>query len=499
MELVSEVMMTSYYLLIILITVVFSFKTKKRHYKNLPPTPPSLPIIGHLHLVKPPLHRALRNLSTKYGDVFSLGFGFRQVVVVSSPSVVEECFTKNDVVLANRPQLLAAKHIGYNSTNMVDTPYGDHWRNLRRIGATEIFSSGRLNLFVGIRRDEVKRLLFKLSHHKDWQKVELKSMLQELLYNILMRMVAGKRCDNNDMVNKEEARRYRDTLRVALGLAGAGNSADFLPFLNWIPNSFEKKVKKVGKKLDSLVEGLIKEHRSSRDKNRNTIIEHLLSLQESQPEYYTAQIIKGFVLVIFAAGMDTSATLEWVMANLLNYPHVLKKVKDEIDSQIGQQQLINESDVSKLPYLQCVISETLRLYPAGPLLVPHYSSNDCTISRYDVPHGTILLVNTWAIHRDPKLWKDADSFIPERFENINSENNEGYKLMPFGLGRRACPGKSLAQRMMGLTLGSLIQCFDWKRIDDNEIDMVEGKGLTMPKAVPLEAMCKPRPIMEFLL
>ncbi|KAF4393448.1 hypothetical protein F8388_023252 [Cannabis sativa] len=155
--------------------------------------------------------------------------------------------------------------------------------------------------------------------------------------------------------------------------------------------------------------------------------------------------------------------------------------------------------VSKLPYLQCVISETLRLYPAGPLLVPHYSSNDCTISRYDVPHGTILLVNAWATHRDPKLWKDADSFIPERFENINSENNEGYKLMPFGLGRRACPGKSLAQRMMGLTLGSLIQCFDWKRIDDNEIDMVEGKGLTMPKAVPLEAMCKPRPIMEFLL
>ncbi|KAF4396578.1 hypothetical protein G4B88_028892 [Cannabis sativa] len=460
MELVSEVMMTFYYLLIILITVVFSFKTKKRHYKNLPPTPPSLPIIGHLHLVKPPLHRALRNLSTKYGDVFSLGFGFRQVVVVSSPSVVEECFTKNDVVLANRPQLLAAKHIGYNSTNMVDTPYGDHWRNLRRIGATEIFSSGRLNLFVGIRRDEVKRLLFKLSHHKDWQKVELKSMLQELLYNILMRMVAGKRCDNNDM-------RYLESCIRACRSRELGG--DFLPFLNWIPNSFEKKVKKVGKKLDSLVEGLIKEHRSSRDKNRNTIIEHLLSLQESQPEYYTDQIIKGFVLVIFAAGMDTSATLEWVMANLLNYPHVLKKVKDEIDSQIG------------------------------PLLVPHYSSNDCTISRYDVPHGTILLVNAWATHRDPKLWKDADSFIPERFENINSENNEGYKLMPFGLGRRACPGKSLAQRMMGLTLGSLIQCFDWKRIDDNEIDMVEGKGLTMPKAVPLEAMCKPRPIMEFLL
>ena len=192
-------------------------------------------------------------------------------------------------------------------------------------------------------------------------------------------------------------------------------------------------------------------------------------------------------------------TLEWAMSNLLNHPHVLRKAKAELDSQVGQQQLVDELDLSKLNYLQSIISETLRLYPAAPLVVPHYSSNDCTIDGYDVPRDTILLVNAWAIHRDPKLWEDAESFKPERFQNGSESADHGYKLMPFGLGRRACPGIGLAQRVVGLTLGSLIQCFEWERVSEEKVDMAEGKGLTMPKALPLEAICKPRPIMNVVL
>ncbi|KAF4373890.1 hypothetical protein F8388_007796 [Cannabis sativa] len=477
-------------LTLIISIVVLSFKTEKRQYKNLPPTPPSLPIIGHLHLVKPPIHRALHNLSTKYGEIFLLRFGFRRVVVVSSSSIAQECLTKNDIVFANRPHFLLAKHVGYNSSNVVDCSYGEHWRNLRRIGAIEIFSSGRLNLFINSRRDEVIRLLKKLSC-QDSNRVELKSMFQELTFNIITRMVAGKRYCGDDVANEEEAKLFRDTLRTFMEFNGAGNAADFLPILNWIPiNNFENKVKRLGKTMDSLLEGLIKEHKSNKDENRmNTVIEHLLSLQDSQPEYYTNEIIKGFVMQSIAGGTDTSAlTLEWAMSNLLNHPHVLEKVKAEIDSEIGQRQLMEESDISKLPYLQCVISETFRLYPVGPLLVPHYSSNDCNICGYDVPRDTILLVNIWAIHRDPKLWEDAENFKPERFENINIENEFGYKLMPFGVGRRSCPGRGLASRVIGLALGSLIQCFDWEKVDHNKIDMTEGKGLTMPKVVSLEAI-----------
>ncbi|XVF71412.1 hypothetical protein PTKIN_Ptkin12aG0034900 [Pterospermum kingtungense] len=155
------------------------------------------------------------------------------------------------------------------------------------------------------------------------------------------------------------------------------------------------------------------------------------------------------------------------MSNLLNHPEAPKKAKDEIDSQI-----------------------------AAPLLVPHMPSNDCNITGYDVPRGAIVLVNAWAIHRDLELWDDPMSFKPERFENDEKSKEYSHKLMPFGFGRRACLGANLAQRMVGLTLGSLIQCFEWEKVDGKEIDMSEGIESTMPKAQPLEAMCKARPIMN---
>ena len=196
-------------------------------------------------------------------------------------------------------------------------------------------------------------------------------------------------------------------------------------------------------------------------------------------------------------GTDTSAiSLEWAMSNLLNHPNILKKAKAELDSQIGEANLMDEPDIPKLPYLQSIISETFRLYPSAPLLVPHMSSDDCTIGGYDVPRNTMLLVNAWAIHRDPKVWDDATSFKPERFQCGEADPQ---KLMPFGLGRRACPGAGLAQRTVGLALGSLIQCFEWERVGEEEVDMTEGNGMTMPKAVALEAMCKARPIMNNLL
>ncbi|KAK3221589.1 hypothetical protein Dsin_008614 [Dipteronia sinensis] len=178
------------------------------------------------------------------------------------------------------------------------------------------------------------------------------------------------------------------------------------------------------------------------------------------------------------------------MSNLLNHPEVMQKARDELFTQVGQQCLIDEPDLSKLQYLQNIISETLRLYLAAPLLVPHVPSSDCTVGGYDVPAYTILMVNAWTIHRDPNLWEDPTSFKSERFEShMDCGNQLGHKLIPFGMGKRACPGMGLAHRVVGLTLGSLIQCFEWERVDEKEIDMKEGKGTTMPKAEPLVAMC----------
>ncbi|KAH7520265.1 hypothetical protein FEM48_Zijuj08G0125700 [Ziziphus jujuba var. spinosa] len=286
---------------ITLVFITFKFLLSTRTpYKNLPPGPPSLPIIGHLHLLKLPVHRTFRRLSHKYGPIYSLRFGSRRVVIVSSPSAVEECFTKNDIVLANRPQLLVGKHIGYNNTTIVASPYGDHWRNLRRIGAIEIFSSSRLNMFLGVRKDEIKRLLLKLSRNSvhSFAKVELKSMFSELTFNIVMRMGAGKRYYGDGVTHEEEARQFRAIIREAVAHGGAANPGDFLPILNWIHGSegYENRVRRLAKRTDAFLQGLIDEHRRNIE-SRNTMIDHLLSLQESQPDYYTDQIIKGLVLV----------------------------------------------------------------------------------------------------------------------------------------------------------------------------------------------------------
>jgi isoflavone 2'-hydroxylase len=275
-------------------------KTRTTTPKHFPPSPPSLPILGHLHLAKKPLHRTLHSLSQKYGQIFSLRFGSRLVVIVSSSSAVEECFTKNDIVLANRPPFLAAKYIGYNMTTVLAASYGDHWRNLRRICALEIFSTNRLNMFLGIRRDEVKRLLLKLSRNsrKDFVKVELKSMFLDLTFNIIMRMVAGKRYYGyrEDVKDEEEARQFREIMREIATNGGASNPQEFVPMLRWIDHGgLEKKLMRLAKKTDAFLQGLIDEKKGNEE--GNTMIHHLLSLQKSQPEYYTDQIIKGLILV----------------------------------------------------------------------------------------------------------------------------------------------------------------------------------------------------------
>ena len=193
---------------------------------------------------------------------------------------------------------------------------------------------------------------------------------------------------------------------------------------------------------------------------------------------------------MFGAGTETtSTTTEWAMSLLLNHPEALKKAQAEIDAVVGNSRLVTADDVPRLGYLQCIINETLRLYPAVPLLLPHESSADCKVGGYDVPRGTMLLVNVHAIHRNPGVWEHPAEFRPERFEDGKAEEK---LLMPFGMGRRKCPGETLALRTVGLVLGTLIQCFHWGRPDGVEVDMGEGSGLTMPKAVPLEAVCSPR-------
>ncbi|XVE82863.1 hypothetical protein DITRI_Ditri16bG0039700 [Diplodiscus trichospermus] len=497
----TKLLYSSFFVLFLALVFKLLSGTK---FKNLPPSPFALPFLGHLHLLKKPLHRTLHDLSEKYGPVFCLRFGSQLVIIVSSPSAVEECFSKHDIIFANRPRLTINKYIAYNCTTLASSSYGDHWRNLRRIITVELLSSYRLNMSKGIRKDEIKILLRKLCHfpaNDRFRKVELRPFFSDLTFNIAMRMITGKRYYGEDVAGIEQARQFRELIEGIFAYGSASYPGDFLPILKYFDRQgYVKKVMKLGQKLDMFFQGLIDEHRRNKgdEESEKTMIDYLLSLQESQPELYTDEIIKGLALTIVAAGSHTSAvTMEWAMSNLLNHPEVLNKVRAEIDAFVGSEQLLDETDLSKLQYLQNTISETLRLYPATPVITPHLSSDYCTIGGYTIPPKTILLANSWAIHRDHKSWDDPTGFNPERFDN-NGVN--GYKLLPFGLGRRACPGMVLANRIIGLTLGLLIQCFDWEKINEKPIDMVEATGgVAMSKSEPLEALCKARSIMDNIL
>ncbi|KAF2299848.1 hypothetical protein GH714_004640 [Hevea brasiliensis] len=430
----------------------------------------------------------------------SLRLGSHPAIVISSPSAVEECFTKNDIVLANRPDFSLGRYVNYNNTTLGAARYGDHWRNLRRISTVEILSSARLNQFRSIRNEEVSALLGRLHRvsSQGFAKVELRSAFCDLTTNVIMRMIAGKRYYGEEVIesSREEANKFREIIEEFFAYTEVTNLGDLFPILQWIDyGGFIKKLVRLAEKIDSSFQELIEEHRHNED--RNTMINHLLALQESQPQYYTDEIIKGLILVLLTAGTETSSTaLEWAISNLLNNPNVLKKARVEINTQIGEDRLIDESDLPKLNYLQSIILENLRLCPVAPLLVPHLSSDDCTIGGFHVPSNTILFANVWAIQRDPKLWEDPTSFKPERFENGKAK---AFKFLPFGLGRRACPGEGLANRTMGLTLGSLIQCFEWETVDGKEIDMTEKTTINMTKVIPLEVMCKSRPILDKVL
>lgn len=225
---------------------------------------------------------------------------------MSSPDAAEECFTKNDIIFANRPRLLAGKHLGYGYTTLVWASYGDHWRNLRRIASLELLSSNRLQMFYNIRLEEVRSLvrwLFRQSKDGEFLTVDMKSMFFKLILNVMMRMIAGKRYYGESLTELDEERRFKDIVTETFELSGATNIGDFLPVMKWIGlNKMGKRLEDLQRKRDGLMQELIEEHRRSKGnsasaKKDKTMIDVLLGLQENEPQYYTDDIIRGMMQV----------------------------------------------------------------------------------------------------------------------------------------------------------------------------------------------------------
>ncbi|CAI9106649.1 OLC1v1005852C1 [Oldenlandia corymbosa var. corymbosa] len=495
-------------LILFLIPLVYHLRQRKKQ-KLWPPSPPALPILGHLHLLKPTPHIALQKLLTKYGPLISLRFGVCPVLIVSSPSLAEECFTKtNDIIFANRPDSTSGRILGYNNTTLILAPYGVHWRNLRRITTIHVFSSISLHRFSSVWTEEIRFAIEKLlpagsssdceGTERSWKAVNLNTLFKKLMLNVIMKMVAGKRWPSDQPADSFIPQQV-------------SNLCDYIPILKWIGyGGLKKNVLKILEDRDNFVQSLIDEARlaqESKDGSSSfgikTVTQTLLSLQKEDPDYYTDDILKGIMITMFAAGTHTSGlTMEWAMSYMLNHPEVLEKAKNELQNNINMKPggLITDADLAKLPYLRCIINETLRLSPPAPTLVPHYSSDDCTIGGFRIRKGTTLMVNAWAIHRDPDVWEEPEKFIPERFEGLDDHGgviHEGSsKFLPFGKGRRACPGAAMAMRLVGMSLAALIQGFEWKRVGTEMVDLEEKVITTLGKSKPLEALYRPRQLVN---
>ncbi|KAL7606446.1 hypothetical protein Lser_V15G18810 [Lactuca serriola] len=486
--------------------------------KNLKPPQAkgAWPIIGHLHLLRGPElpHKVLGDMAEKHGPIYTVKLGVHQALVISDSKIAKDCFTTNDKAFASRPKMEASKIMAYNYAVLGRAPYGDYWRKMRKMLVLEVLSQRRVEMLGHIRASEVRASVKELydgwvtnklteSSESQMVKVEMSQWFGNLLLNIIVRIVSGKRFSPND----QERVRFQAVAGKYFELFGAFLVADFIPYLNWLDvDGYKKLMKNTGKDLDNIVDQWLKEHnqesKSIQQHEANQDFMHVLisilqgASEDQFPGFDHDTIIKATSLQVLVAGVDTtSVTLTWALALLLNNPKALETAQDEIDEYVGRDRLVEESDLKNLVYLNAIIKETLRLYPAGPLAVPHESLDDCIVGGYSIPKGTRLLVNLWKLQRDPNIWSDPEEFKPERFltshKDIDVKGNH-YELLPFGSGRRMCPGVLFALQVLGLTLARLIQQFVLKKPSDEPVDMTESMGGTNSKATPLDVLLGPR-------
>ncbi|PIA50761.1 hypothetical protein AQUCO_01200180v1 [Aquilegia coerulea] len=482
MELQFTLIFTSILFLFMLLQLTRS-KLQNRNSK-LPPQPWKLPIIGHLHHLLGHLpHRTLSYLAIKHGPLIFLRLGEIPMVVASSPRVAKEILKTNDIVFSDRGALLAGKILTYDNAGILFSPYNERWRQLRKICTLELLSAKKVQSFFAIREEEVANLvenIFAMSGSP----VDLTQKISLLGNDITSRAAFGKKCKEKEMFL---------SLMREVGRYGSGFAiADLFPSFKLFHgiSGVKAKLEKIQYKINKILDDILNEHRLNRMKNNSTnnckmeedLVDVLLRVQEDNLEFHIDDnSIKAVILEIFIAGSESpSATVEWAMSELMKNPRVMEKTQSEVRKVFQGKQKVCQSDINELNYLRCVIKETLRLHPPTPLLVPRESRERCEINGYEIAKGTKVIVNAWAIGRDPEYWSEAEIFKPERFEDL-SVNYMGtnFEYIPFGAGKRICPGITYGIANLEIQLAQLLYHFDWKLTKGKELDMTERSAGTV--------------------
>ncbi|XP_021670511.1 cytochrome P450 CYP82D47 [Hevea brasiliensis] len=496
-----------------LLLLLYYLSRNRRKKRAAPEAEGAWPLIGHLHLLggpQPP-YMVLSNVADKIGPIFTIRMGMHITLIVSNWETAKECLTTNDKVFATRPKTLATEIMGYNRSMFGFIPYGPYWRQVRKIATHELLSNHRLEMLKNVRESEVRKFLKEL--YKLWDKsknssnkvlLEMKRWFGDISLNVIFRIIVGKSVGYMSTNVGEDSEVWKQALRDFFDLSGRFVPADAVPFLRWLDiGGFEKAMMKTAKELDHVVEVWLNEHKEKRASGFNQEEEDFMDLMLNILD--ETEIVEGpdsdtmnkatCLGLLLAASDTTTVTLTWALSLLVNNPKARKKAQSELDVHVGRERQVQESDMKNLIYLQAILKETMRLYPAGPLSLPHESTEHCTVGGYNIPAGTRLLLNIWKIHHDPQVWENPFEFRPERFLTTHKDidvRGKNFEFIPFGSGRRMCPGISFALQVMQLTLAKLLHGFDIENPSDEPIDMTESIGLTNLRATPLEVLMSPR-------
>ncbi|CAL4925041.1 unnamed protein product [Urochloa decumbens] len=509
---------------VFLATLAFMLLQLRRHQSKAPPLPPgpkSLPIIGNMMMMHQLTHKGLAALADKYGSgLVHLRLGQVHAFAVSTPEYAREVLQTQDVAFANRPATAAVAYLTYGRADMAFAHYGPFWRQARKLSATKLFSRRRAETWLAV-RDECAALVRAVAARSSSSSgagavVNVGELIFDLTKNAIYRAAFGTR-------DADRQAEFIAILQEFSRLLGAFNVGDFVPWLRWVdPHGINRRLRVARASLDRFIDKIIDEHIErgkipGDDADTDMVDEMLAYLVELKSDgssiagdddqentlRLTRNNIKGIIMDMMFGGTETVASgIEWAMVEMMRCPGDLRRLQQELADVIGPDRNVDDSDLDNLPFLKCVVKETLRLHPPIPLLL-HETAEDCVLGggRYSVPRGSRVMVNVWALGRDPAAWEDATAFRPSRFApgghaaGLDVKGGKGFQYLPYGSGRRACPGMALGQYALELAVAQLAHGFDWalpEGVEASELDMDDVFGLAAPRATRFRAVATPR-------
>nr|WMB80853.1 BX5 [Lamium galeobdolon] len=460
--------------------------------QNLPPSPPSLPVIGHLHLLGGGAIQALARIRKKYGPIVSLKLGEVTTVVISSREATKEALKIHDPACADRPDSTAVKIMFYGCEDISFGPYNENWRQLRKICIMEMLSPKNVKSFGYIREEEIDSLLESL-RLSSGEAVNLTEKISTLTFAVTCRASFGRVLKGHGTVVA--------LLKELSPMSTGFQVADLFPSMKFLhPFSLNKyRAQQMRREMDDILDTAVEEQKlkKSGEFEAENFVDVLLRVQKNKELKFpiTTDNIKSVILDIFAGGIETTATTnDWAMAELMRNPRVMAKVQSEIREALKGKTTVEEKDIQSLKYLKLVVKESLRLHPPVPLL-PRKCRQECRVGGFTIPNKAKVLINVHSLGRDPLYWNDPETFLPERFENSSLDFlGNDCEFLPFGAGKRNCPGLNFGIANVEFPLAQLLYHFDWKLpqgMSHADVDMTEAEGMALLRKSPLMVIPTP--------